>query len=128
MNIQTTKKIKYLGADGKEYIFYHRKPGCSYYDQYLAYKKADVIIFNAAKYKAEMSLGRKPMTEVEIIDEADEFLDGLFQQEELNLTRLGYALTTLVPDSLIAKEIITEILDLIIVACSLETSGSLRMT
>ena len=111
--LKDAKKIKYLGADGKEYIFYHRKPGCSYYDQYLAYKKADVIIFNAAKYKAEMSLGRKPMTEVEIIDEADEFLDGLFQQEELNLTRLGYALTTLVPDSLIAKEIITEILDLI---------------
>ena len=89
--LKDAKKIKYLGADGKEYIFYHRKPGCSYYDQYLAYKKADVIIFNAAKYKAEMSLGRKPMTEVEIIDEADEFLDGLFHQEELNLTRLGYA-------------------------------------
>jgi len=111
--LKDAKKMKYLGADGKEYIFYHRKPGCSYYDQYLAYKKADVIIFNAAKYKAEMSLGRKPMTEIEIIDEADEFLDGLFNQEELNLTRLGYALTTLSPDSSIAKETITEILELI---------------
>ena len=111
--LKDAKKIKYLGADGKEYIFYHRKSGCSYYDQYLAYTKADVIIFNAAKYKAEMSLGRKPMTEVEINDEADDFLDGLFNQDELNLTRLAYALTTLAPDSLVAKEIISEILGLI---------------
>ena len=64
----------------KEYVFYHRKKGCSYYDQYLAYLDADTIIFNSAKYLAEFSIGRKPATDVEIIDEADEFLDSLSNQ------------------------------------------------
>jgi len=111
--LKDAKKTKYMGCDGREYTFYHRKPGCSYYDQYLAYKHADVIIFNAAKYKAELSLGRKPATEIEIIDEADEFLDGLFQQEDINLTRLGNSMATIIPDSLDAKEIAREIMDLI---------------
>ena len=111
--IKDAKKIKYTGCNGRDYIFYHRKPGCSYYDQYLAYKKADIIIFNAAKYKAELAIGRKPSTEVEIIDEADEFLDSLFQQEEINLTRFANALTTITPETLSIKEIITEILELV---------------
>jgi len=92
------KKKKYLGMNGKEYIFYHRKQGCSYYDQYLSYTDADAIIFNSAKYLAEVSLGRKPKTEVEIIDEADEFLDNLSNQTRLNLTRLSASLKMLVPD------------------------------
>jgi Rad3-related DNA helicase len=86
-----TKK-KYIGCDGEDYIFYHRKKGCSYYDQYLSYFSADVIIFNSAKYRAELSIGRKPLTEVDIIDEADEFLDNFFQKSELNLTRILFAL------------------------------------
>src|SRR3989344_5395037 len=111
--LKDAKKTKYMGCDGREYTFYHRKPGCSYYDQYLAYKHADVIIFNAAKYKAELSLGRKPATEIEIIDEADEFLDGLFQQEDINLTRLGNNLSTIIPESLDSKETIRKIVSLI---------------
>jgi len=93
--IKDAKRRRYKGADGREYVLYHRKPGCSYYDQYLAYIEADAIIFNAAKFKSEISLGRKPYTEVDIIDEADEFLDSLFQQEELNLNRLSSALRNL---------------------------------
>jgi len=111
--IKDAKKVKYLGCDGREYTFYHRKPGCSYYDQYLAYKNADVIIFNGAKYKAELALGRKPATEIEIIDEADEFLDSLFQQDEINLTRLGNNLSTIIPESLDSKETIRKIVSLI---------------
>ena len=86
-SLKDAKKRRYTGCDGREYIFYHRKEGCSYYDQYLSYISADVIIYNSAKYLAELSIGRKPQTEVEIIDEADEFLDNLFKSEEINLTR-----------------------------------------
>jgi Rad3-related DNA helicase len=111
--LKDAKKVKYYGCDGREYTFYHRKPGCSYYDQYLAYKQADIIIFNAAKYKAELTIGRKPATEIEIIDEADEFLDGLFQQEEINLTRFASSLSTLIPESLNTRETIKGILDLL---------------
>ena len=87
-SLTDAKKRRYKGVNGQEHVFYHRKKGCSYYDQYLAYMDADVIMFNSAKYRAEMSLGRKPVTDVDIIDEADEFLDEFFQQDELNLTRL----------------------------------------
>ena len=111
--LKDAKKIKYEGCNGKEYTFYHRKSGCSYYDQYLAYTQADVIIFNAATYKAELSIGRKPATDVEIIDEADEFLDGLFQQEEINLTRLAASLASISPESITARETIYSILDLL---------------
>lgn len=97
--MKDAKKKKYKGADGKDYVFYHRKAGCSYYDQYLAYVDADVIILNSAKFKSEMGLGRKPYTEVDIIDEADEFLDSLFQQEEINLNRLSSALKNVVTNT-----------------------------
>jgi len=91
-SLTDAEKKKYRGCDGEDYIFYHRKQGCSYYDQYLSYIYSDVVIFNSAKYRAELSIGRKPETEVDIIDEADEFLDNFFQQNELNLTRILFAL------------------------------------
>jgi len=111
--LKDAKKRKYTGMFGKKFVFYHRKPGCSYYDQYLSYFDADVIIFNSAKYLAEVAMGRKPRTDVEIIDEADEFLDSLSNQIELNLTRLAGALRLLVPDSDSAINSIKKVLDLI---------------
>ncbi|MBS3071916.1 DEAD/DEAH box helicase family protein [Candidatus Pacearchaeota archaeon] len=111
--LKDAQKKKYLGCDGREYTFYHRKEGCSYYDQYLAYMKADVIIYNAAKYLTELSMGRKPMTDVEIIDEADDFLDSLFQQQEINLTRLHNSIKVLAPDSQKAVEIKNKLIELI---------------
>ncbi len=111
--LKDATKRKYMGMYGREFVFYHRKPGCSYYDQYLAYMDADVIIYNAAKYLAESAMGRKPQTTVDIIDEADEFLDSLSNQKALNLTRLDNALRMLVPDSEQAKESIRKILNFI---------------
>jgi len=94
-----SKKKRYKGSNGEDYIFYHRKKGCSYYDQYLAYLEADVLIFNSAKYLAEVALGRKPKTEVDIIDEADEFLDKFSNSVEINLSRLEASLRLLNVDS-----------------------------
>ena len=111
--LRDAKKKFYTGVLGKKFVFYHRKEGCSYYDQYQAYLDADVIIFNAAKYSIEMALNRKPETEVDIIDEADEFLDSFSQQEELNLSRLANALQSLRPDRLDTKELIDKIVELI---------------
>ena len=111
--VTNTKKRRYKGVNGKEHVFYHRKNGCSYYDQYLGYTDADVIMFNSAKYKAEMSLGRKPMTDVDIIDEADEFLDEFFQQDELNLSRLLASARGFYPESNISKKSLDKIKKLI---------------
>lgn len=92
MPLRDAVKKRYKGLKGKEFIFYHRKKGCTYYDQFQSYIDADVIIFNSAKYKIEVALDRKPATEIDIIDEADEFLDGFSNQIELNLTRLDHSL------------------------------------
>src|SRR3989344_9688906 len=45
--LKDAKKKRYTGMRDREFIFYHRKNGCSYYDQYLAYLESDVIIFNS---------------------------------------------------------------------------------
>ncbi|MBI3623498.1 hypothetical protein HY212_05475 [Candidatus Pacearchaeota archaeon] len=111
--LKDAEKKKYKGLNGREYVFYHRKKGCSYYDQYLAYLSADVIIFNSAKYLSEHALGRKPQTEIEIIDEADDFLDSLFQQQELNITRFGAALKSLIVQTLKAQQGKDKILELL---------------
>ena len=111
--LKDARKKKYLGCDGKDKIFYHRKKGCSYYDQYLAYFLADTIIFNAAKYRAEISLGRKPLTDVDIIDEADDFLDNLFEQDEVNLTRIMASLKGIVTESEKARADIKKLVELI---------------
>jgi Rad3-related DNA helicase len=112
-HLKDADKKRYKGLDGKEFIFYHRKKGCSYYDQYQAYINSDVIIFNSAKYLLESAMGRKPQTNVEIIDEADEFLDKLSNQVSLNLTRLSNALKMVTPDGAVAEDAKARILKLI---------------
>ncbi|MBI2452232.1 DEAD/DEAH box helicase family protein [Candidatus Pacearchaeota archaeon] len=94
-HMKDAKKKRYKAMYNKDFIFYHRKQGCSYYDQYQSYIDSDVIIFNSAKYLAEVLLGRKPFSEVDIIDEADEFLDNLAESTEINLTLLSSALRAL---------------------------------
>jgi Rad3-related DNA helicase len=111
--LRDAKKKKYIGLNGREFIFWHRKTGCSYYDQYQAYIDADVLIFNSAKYKIEVAMNRKPSTEVEIIDEADEFLDNFSTEEDINLTRLTNALKSVKPEEPEAQEAIESIQDFI---------------
>jgi Rad3-related DNA helicase len=106
-------KKKYMGLNGREFVFWHRKHGCSYYDQYQAYIEADVLIFNSAKYKIEVALNRKPATDVEIIDEADEFLDNFSTEESINLTRLANSIKSVNPEEPEAQQAIADIQDLI---------------
>lgn len=113
LQLKDATKKRYNGLRGREFVFYQRKKGCSYYDQYQAYIDADVIIFNSAKYKIELALDRKPETAVDIIDEADEFLDNFSHQEELNLTRLLNSLKSIYPEDLGVIEILDNIRELI---------------
>ena len=91
------KKIKYESICGKEFALFHRKKGCPWTDQYTAYKNADVLIFNSMKYQIETMLGRKPKTDLDIIDECDEFLDSFSSERKLNLNRLASSLNNLMP-------------------------------
>jgi Rad3-related DNA helicase len=92
-NLDETDKIKYRGLQGKNFNFYRRKPGCGFYEQFNSYIDSDIIVFNSLKYKLESALNRKPCTEVEIIDECDEFLDSFSNQRNINIDRLQNSLT-----------------------------------
>jgi len=91
------KKIRYQAICGKEFALFQRKKGCPYNDQYEAYANADVLIFNSMKYQIESMIGRKPKTDLDIIDECDEFLDSFSSERKLNLDRLQSALSGLMP-------------------------------
>jgi len=109
---QDVYKRKYTGLDGTEFTIYQRKPGCEYYEQYNSYVDSDVIIFNSLKYKLETLMNRKPQTELEIIDECDEFLDSFTNQERISVNRLIFALNTTFPENDEIKKILDELTDI----------------
>ena len=47
----------------------------------------------------ETLMNRKPKTELEIIDECDEFLDSFTNQERISLNRLSFALGSTFPET-----------------------------
>lgn len=99
-NLSNIREKKfYIGVDGKERIFHSRIPGCGFYEQFRSYIDSDVIVFNSMKYKLETLLGRKPKTELEVIDECDEFLDSFSNQKSVNLDRLQNALIYFFPET-----------------------------
>ena len=106
------KKITYTGLDNKEFVIYQRKPGCGFYDQHTAYVNSDVIIFNSAKYLLEVLMDRKPATDVEIIDECDDFLDSFANKEGININRLSFALSMLFPEKTEDEKLIAELTDI----------------
>ena len=87
-----SKKKQYAGLDNTKFIIHEGKPGCKFYEQFKAYIDADVMVFNSLKYILESALKRKPATNVEIIDECDDFLDKFSNQKKINIDRLQAAL------------------------------------
>ena len=108
--LSDVKKKRYESISGKEFAIFKRKSGCPYYDQYDAYADADVLIFNSMKYLIETDIGRKPKTDIEIIDECDEFLDSFANERNINLNRLQVALSNLMPFDSDTKQKVREML------------------
>jgi len=108
-NFEGVKKRSYQGLKGKKFTIYNRRPGCSFYEQFNDYIDSDVLIFNSLKYKLESFLGRKPETEVEIIDECDEFLDSFSNEKSINLDRLQNSLNQIYIDRREIKSTIKKI-------------------
>ena len=73
--LEDAEQQQYQAVKNQHYTWYKRKPGCTYYEQFRSYIHADVIVFNSKKYELENLMNRKPQTDLEIIDECDEFLD-----------------------------------------------------
>lgn len=106
--LEKAEKKKFQAVSGKEYALFHRKKGCEYYDQYQSYSDSDVLIYNSLKYVLETAIGRRPKTDIDIIDECDEFLDGFAQEKKINLSRLLSALQAL-PVARENKEVVREL-------------------
>lgn len=103
------QKRVYRGLAGMDFAIYSGKPGCTFYEQYHSYIDSDVIVFNSQKYKLEFALNRKPLTEVDIIDECDEFLDSFANQKNLSIDRLASSLVNNLGINEKLDEIIEEI-------------------
>src|SRR3989339_626376 len=103
------KKRKYMGLHNTNFIFHKGKDGCKFYEQFNSYFNSDVIVFNSLKYKLESALNRKPLTEVEIIDECDEFLDSFSNQRTLNIDRLQNSLIHVLGVSKETYEVVDEL-------------------
>lgn len=108
-SLEEARKIRYQTISGKEYALYQRQKGCPYYEQYIAYSEADVLIFNSLKYIIESAMGRRPRTDLDIIDECDEFLDSFAEENSINLSRLSFALSTVSPKEKEDREILRKI-------------------
>ncbi len=108
-----SRKRRYMGLKNTEFIFYQREPGCRFYEQFNYYIDSDAIIFNSEKYKIESALDRKPMTEVEIIDECDEFLDKFSNNKSINLDRMQNALNQIFGIEPEDEKIINELREII---------------
>jgi Rad3-related DNA helicase len=108
LNLKAKKRI-YEGLCNNKYAIYQRKEGCGYYNQFISYLDADVLIFNSEKYKIETAMNRKPATDIEIIDECDEFLDKLSNSEAINLNKLYFALGNLFTSDEKLNKILQEI-------------------
>ena len=110
-NLDYQNKRTYMGLENTKFVIYQRKPGCKFYEQFNSYIDSDVIVFNSLKYKLESALNRKPLTEAEIIDECDEFLDSFTNERHINLDRLQNSLIQFSGTS--SNELIEEIAKLI---------------
>lgn len=106
---ENAKQRKYTGLDNNKFIFYQRKRGCKFYEQFNSFIDADAIVFNSMKYKLESALNRKPATEVEIIDECDEFLDSFSNQRTISLTWLQHALNYIFPEDKLGEDILNDL-------------------
>jgi Rad3-related DNA helicase len=106
------QKREYESVSGKRSL-YTRKEGCPYYSQFKSYLDSDVIIFNSHHYLLETALGRKPLTDVEIIDECDEFLDNFAIEGNINLNRLRNELVMFNAEDYREKKIVDSIHDLV---------------
>ncbi len=97
--LDKTNKKKYTSISGKEYAHYNGTAGCGYYEQYKSYIDSDVLVFNSLKYLIEMAIGRKPKTDIDIVDECDDFLDDLASERKINLNKFLHAISNIFPDS-----------------------------
>lgn len=95
------KHIIYESVAGRRHILV-RDP-CPYYAQYVAYAKRNIILMNSAIWEIETFSGRKPKTKIEVIDEADAWLDSLNFERRVSIKTIQKLIDHYSDDQYIAK-------------------------
>ncbi|RLI83896.1 hypothetical protein DRP04_00255 [Archaeoglobales archaeon] len=81
--LSDAQQIHYLSVRGKKTMFV-RDP-CPFYKQFLYYAGDNIILMNMSIWEAETFNGRKPLTNIEIIDEGDLWLDSLTFERAISI-------------------------------------------
>lgn len=69
---------KYSSVKGDSYWNKREEEACPFYSQFKSYLSSDVVVYNSKMFEIEtLYTERKPKVDLEIIDEADLFLDNL---------------------------------------------------
>ncbi|PTD93698.1 hypothetical protein C9439_06520 [archaeon SCG-AAA382B04] len=69
---------EYQSVNGKSFWNEREEKTCPFFSQFESYLNSDIIVYNSMMYEIEsLYTERKPMVDLEIIDEADLFLDNL---------------------------------------------------
>ncbi|MHA1973479.1 MAG: helicase C-terminal domain-containing protein [Candidatus Hodarchaeales archaeon] len=84
---KTRKSYPYESISGMK-IYCESETPCPYYIQFRHFVTSGAIIMNSAKWEAETWILRKPKVPIEIIDEGDDFLDGLSYKTSFDLRTL----------------------------------------
>jgi len=80
------ESLEYLACDKtKRFVLRRGKKICTYYKQFKAYAESDVIVMNSAMWLTEtLATGRKPLRDIEVIDECDLLLDSLTFEKSIS--------------------------------------------
>jgi len=103
VNLDHVNKYTYKGLGNKNFVYYKRKPGCGFYEQFQAYIDSDVIVFNSMKYLLESALNRKPATNV----------DSFSNQRTINLERFQNVLGNVLVTEESSFKTVSEVMEII---------------
>jgi len=95
---------EYESVSGKRKIFVRDEP-CSFYCQFLSYAGNNVILMNSAIWELETLNGRKPRVNIEVIDEADGWLDSLSFQRSISVRTIQKLIDYYKEDSYVADNL-----------------------
>ena len=99
------ESIQYQGVGSDFSVLRRQEQVCPYYQQYREYGSSDVVLMNSAIWMLEtVSLKRKPIKPVEIIDEGDAFLDSLSLKKSISYRLLDSIEEKLIKAETIGKE------------------------
>lgn len=90
----------YRGLVGKHSLLLKDEGECPYWNQFRSYLSADVDVLNSRKWEIEARIGRLPLSEITVIDEADAWLDGLNSKASITGGRIGRLLDEIREDGL----------------------------